>query len=106
MCSRSSKFGTNIYQLSSDRSLMFWGGEMTREITMLNEKALPRLTQHKSKGDSNQLFNAKNKTANEKTKPPVDFNSVPSFELKIAAGAPSRSRSPFLCTSCASPLAL
>jgi hypothetical protein len=92
----SSKFGTNIYQLSSDKSLMFWGGEMIREITMLNEKTLPRVTQRDRGGQrtSTESKSSLRSSAREKsTIPPVDYNSVPSLELKIASGAPSRSRS-------------
>lgn len=68
---------------------MFWGGEMTREITMLNEKTLPRVSQQQQHSDEVKV---KSKKSLVKVSSPVDFNSVPSFELKIAAGAPTRSK--------------
>ena len=57
---------------------MFWGGEMTRSIALVAEKTLPRMTQMQSKLKQNQGSKIN--------------DNVPTLELKIAAGAPSRSR--------------
>jgi hypothetical protein len=64
---------------------MFWGGEMVQEIALSTEKSLPRVSFH-PKGSQTKKSVAK-------IAPVVDFNKVPSFELKIAAGAPLRSKS-------------
>lgn len=63
---------------------MFWGGEMTRPITLNTEKTLPRV-RSQSKSTEQEVKKVKSL---EKV---FDING-PSIELKIAAGAPTRSR--------------
>lgn len=60
---------------------MFWGGEITRDITLNSEKTLPRMSQMQTKTKGLMKQNSK-----------IVEKGGPTLELKIAAGAPSRSR--------------
>eukprot|EP00602_Paraphysomonas_sp_CaronLab_P013407 CAMPEP_0185038330 /NCGR_PEP_ID=MMETSP1103-20130426/33855_1 /TAXON_ID=36769 /ORGANISM="Paraphysomonas bandaiensis, Strain Caron Lab Isolate" /LENGTH=1809 /DNA_ID=CAMNT_0027576713 /DNA_START=184 /DNA_END=5613 /DNA_ORIENTATION=+ len=71
------KFGTNTYHLSSDQSLMFWGGEMTREVEVVSTKKSVVV----GKSSFEVLRSRLGVT-----------DTRPMFEVRIAAGAAGRSR--------------
>lgn len=80
VCSR--KMGTNVYQLASDQSLMFWGGELTRELDIVS-------------GDRSTVLMGSMKSTVKASRSSTSMLSgepPPVLEVGIRAGAAGRSR--------------
>jgi hypothetical protein len=70
-----------VYQLASDQNLMFWGGELTRKVDVLQGKRAGVLGHTMSVVRANRAQNSR-----------VIGIEQPVLEVGITAGAPSRSR--------------
>eukprot|EP00602_Paraphysomonas_sp_CaronLab_P013032 CAMPEP_0185044324 /NCGR_PEP_ID=MMETSP1103-20130426/43385_1 /TAXON_ID=36769 /ORGANISM="Paraphysomonas bandaiensis, Strain Caron Lab Isolate" /LENGTH=1760 /DNA_ID=CAMNT_0027584577 /DNA_START=146 /DNA_END=5428 /DNA_ORIENTATION=- len=71
------KIGTNTFLLSSDQSLMFWGGEMTRKVDVNTTKKNVVLGKKSFPVERSRLGMSQ---------------ACPLFEVRVAAGAAFRSR--------------
>lgn len=73
----SRKFGSNLFQLSEDKKLLFWGGEYTREVTVTKIRRAVQL------GGNTVKHTERSRMANEET---------PLLDVRVVSGAALRSK--------------